>query len=317
MTRYYLYIFLTLFIFGCGEKIVNIDSTTYEPKIYIYGIIFPGKSVEDIKIERNFPLNTKVDLSSLAITDADVIITDLSTTENYKLNYNPITKKYDCLDLVIKEGVNYRLSVSATIDGKNVRAYGTTNVPKGRITINKELSKLETFSYEEKDIDGDYKYFEICWDVSSDIDVFRFGVEAVTYFKLDLGPGIILGNRPTSQEYLRYLIEVLNWTYIYSYWDTPVNPVNNVIFYQNNYTNNSYSLRIEGYDLGLIEKFKVVISYNTEEYNKYLSEPKEARDVDGNFMPVKNFINGDGVGFFGSRILEYSEELIMTGRESE
>jgi hypothetical protein len=90
-----------------------------------------------------------------------------------------------------------------------------------------------------------------------------------------------------------------------------------IVYYQNNYTNNSYSLRIEGYELGFIEKFRVVIGYDTEEYSNYVSEPKEARDVDGNFVPVKNFINGDGIGFFGSRILEYSEELIMTGRESE
>jgi hypothetical protein len=306
MNRYYLYIFFTLFTFGCGESIINIDSSTYEPKIYIYGFISSGQSVKDIKIERNFPINTKIDLASLAISDAEVILIDLSTNENYKLNYNPITKKYDCIDIVIKNSVSYMLSVDATIDGKSVHAYGTTTVPKGGITINKELSKLETFSLEEKDINGNYKYFEICWDVSGDdIPSFEFRVEVIT--------------RPNSlsisEEYYAYISNLDRPLYPYRYyWDSGY--PDNFIIYRNNYTNNSYCLRIEGYDLGRVGRFRVVIDYVPIEYSYYVLEPKEIRDADGNFVPAKSFINGDGVGFFGSTVCDYTGELIFQGRQN-
>ena len=291
MNKYYLYVFLTLFILGCDEPP---DSAA---KIFIYGIIYPNKSVEDIIIERNFPLDN--DINSLPITDAEVIITDRSTNENYKLTYNPITKKYDCVDLIIKAGITYRLTASATIDGKNVQAYGATNVP-GAITINKELSKLESFSWEEKDINGNYKYFEICWEVLDNIDIFYFTLERINY---------VMDIRTKSEEYSAYLSN-LNRPYGDSYYTWPEGVIN-LIAYHNNYTNSSYSLRIEGADLGRIQKFRVNIFHDTEEYRRYGLDPKKVRDANGNLVPMTNFINGDGIGFFGTKIIEYSEELML------
>ena len=106
---YLLFIIFTpiLLFWGCGDVSVNVDDNTYEPKIVVDGYLFPDEVPQNIKLARNYPLNSKIDLTQFYITDAEVSITDISKNNSCDLVFDPPTFSYkypgkDFIDLPIK-----------------------------------------------------------------------------------------------------------------------------------------------------------------------------------------------------------------------
>lgn len=176
-------IFLILIIgfISCGEGVVEIGQNTYSSKIVIEGYIFPGQKVKNIRITRNFPLNTRLDLNSLLIKNAIVTITDNQTNKIYSLSFNPSSLSYEYTgnDLIIDYDKSYSLSVQTTIDGKQLTANSTTRVPKKGFKILKEESILDSMKYREPDENGNVKQFKVVFRPSLDTDFYGISIVAL------------------------------------------------------------------------------------------------------------------------------------------
>ena len=77
----YIVIIGILFILSsrCGDVPVNVDEDTYVPKIVVDGYLFPGQKVKDIRITRNYALNTEIMLDQVVFSDVAVTVTDFCT----------------------------------------------------------------------------------------------------------------------------------------------------------------------------------------------------------------------------------------------
>ncbi|MCB0297977.1 MAG: DUF4249 family protein, partial [Calditrichaeota bacterium] len=121
-----------LMILGCGEGIVEVDDSQYQPKIAIEGFLFPHQPVERIYITRNFRVDQNLRQTGILLPNADVTLTDLQSGEVYPLTFDQDEYffRYTGSDLLIEYGHSYRLDVQATIEGSALQAGAVTTVPE-------------------------------------------------------------------------------------------------------------------------------------------------------------------------------------------
>lgn len=82
---------ISLLLTACGTGVVEVDDSNYEPKIAIDGYLYPHAPVTNIKITRNFPLNTSLLRTNIFLSDANVVLTDLAGRKDYPLTFNAQT----------------------------------------------------------------------------------------------------------------------------------------------------------------------------------------------------------------------------------
>jgi len=273
-------------VFSCGEGVVEIGQNTYLPKIVIEGYLFPNQKVENIRITRNFPLNTRPDLKSLILSNASVIITDLQNNRKYPLTYNlqKLSFEYNGVDLIIDFNKSYRLDVTADIEGKKLSAGSITTVPKQGFKILRNESILDSMKYRERDADGNVKQFKVAFTPSLDNSFYSISIVALdatiesfiydnAYFEIKLDD--------LKKQFDRYKYQ--------SKWLQNVKSDESKINYN-----------IEWLDTWFYGSYRLVIYAGDENYRLFFLTYRNVQEFDGNFHEPRINIEGDGIGVFCS-----------------
>jgi hypothetical protein len=274
MKKYLLFLILSMvFISACGDPEVDITGASYEPKIVVEGYLYPGEPVRDIRIMRNFKLNSVIDTSMLFIDNAIVSI------NGQPLQYNGLTRSYFSNSLSIEHGKKYELQVTASIDGEQLTASSSTVVP------------LQGFNV-----------------LTKNLGIHRYGVDTVLikfnpspssdFYALSIIPdsaslnNFIYDNKFQPNVKIDNLIEFFNRFRFQSAYllNITANPVDTV------------SYIIKEFDTWFYSSYRTIIYAGDKNFRDYVITAKRVREFDGNFHePVLNF-TGDGIGVFASAI---------------
>jgi hypothetical protein len=278
-----------LFFVGCGEGIVDLNSVKYEPKIVIDGYLYPNMKVANIKITRNFPLNQNIDITKLILYSAQVKLTDISNSKVYNLSFNPLELSfgYQGNDLNIGFGKTYRLDVSAIVDGKQLSAYSTTIIPNQGLAVSK--SNLDSMSYREKDNNGEVKKFNILFTPSNGTEFHVFSITSLDA-KLD---NFIYNNAYNTELDSNDIKDEFDRFKQSYYWFQNTNP--NGTFLSRN---------IEWHSIWFYGNYRVILYEADKNFQDFLLTHKNVMEMDGNFHEPQMHIYGDGIGVFGSAVMD-------------
>ncbi len=286
-----IYILIPLILFyGCGESIVEIGESTYIPKIVIEGYLSPGKKVENIRVTRNFPLNTQGNPLSLILFAADVKLTDLDNGKVYKLTFNPekYSFEYNGDDLAIGYNKSYKINVSASFEGYNLQTSGITVTPKKGFSILKNESILGEMKYRERDEAGNVKNFKVKFTPSEGT---RFYAVSIVALDAEIS-SFIYDNAyfEVKEDNLRDYFD--NYKYEFKW-------LQNV-----QYNVDKIEYDIEWLDTWFYGNYRTVIYAGDENYRLFTLTYNRVQEFDGNFHEPRMKLEGDGIGVFGSYIAD-------------
>lgn len=277
-----------IFLYGCGEGVVELEDAKYEPKIVIDGYIYPSQKVENIKITRNFPLEQDIDVSNVLLVNAEVSITDAASGKIYSLTFNPMkfSFEYQGNDLEIGYGKTYTLTVKAVIDNKPLEARSTTTVPLSGL---KALTNdLGTMKYREQDESGNIKKFNLKFTPSDKCEFYAYSIEAVdasvenfiydnAFHEVD--------SSDVEEDLDRYRHE----------WQGILNA---------KYDAENLNMNIEWHSIWFYGTYKVMLYASDRNLTDFVLTHKDVMELDGNFHEPRFHIEGDGIGVFGSAVVD-------------
>ncbi len=291
-----LFIVIIIIIYACGKGTVDVENASYRPKIVIDGYLIPNHKVEKIKITRNFRINQDLTQTSL-IPDVDkttVTITDLQNDNVYPLSfYNGGDHKlesyyweYNGSDLDIQFGQSYRLNVSATIEGKELNASAVTKVPeKGFEIVSINYTELR---YREPDENNQPINFKLTINRAPGTTFYVNTIQALNPSKYNF-----VYNNPYSNPDSSDVEEDLNdWSYTYDWTqDTPAT------------AGQTYIEMFWPYFM-FYDEYQIITMACDVNYKEFLQTYNDVQEEDGNFHEAKFNIKGDGIGVFGSVVLD-------------
>lgn len=282
-------IFASLLL-SCGDAVVNLDRETYSPKIVIDGYVLPHHKVDNIRISRNFPLNEEINVLDFPLKDADVSITDLNAGKSYPLTFNfgQLGFEYRKSDLEIMEGYSYRLSVSAEIDGKKLTASSTTTVPLDGFHIDRSVSQLDPLKYREKDENGNLRFFTISFKHSASTDFYALSIVAQEASMETFIEDNIFGlkKKDLDEDFLNRLKYEARWAQTSRSADEIT------------------TIKILWLDTWFYGQYRVILYAGDNNFKQYFLTHNNVQDIDGNLYEPKFFIDGDGIGVFGSALAD-------------
>lgn len=282
-----------ILFFSCGEGVVEIGPDDYEPKIVIEAFLFPGRPVSNIRIARNMPLNTQLTYDALMISDADVMITDLDDEKAYSLVFNSVHFYYELQGstFVPKYGKSYKLDVRAQIDGKNLHASSETTVPDfGFQLIEDECT--DSLTYYSEDSEGVLLKPQIVFERSDGTDFYAFSIVSV---QASLDNFIY----PPRNAYLpsdfdKEFLEENFTEMVYS---------NDELF--NSPPGNDRSIvDLEWYHFMFFGFYRVTVYAGDKNFKDFYFTKNSVMEPDGNLHDPVFHIDGDGIGVFGSAIVD-------------
>jgi hypothetical protein len=279
----------SVIIMSCGEGTVEVGPQTYTPKIVIEGYLQPGYDIE-VLITRNIPLNTQIDPSSVILSDADVVITDLQTNKDYALTYNPASGKfrYTGTDLVIDYDKSYKLTVNAVIDGKQLSAASATRVPKEGFSILRNESLLGTMKYREADNEGNVKKFKIVFNTSAGTTYY-----AISNIALDASLETFVYDNPYFDMDREDLEDDMAQFKYQMRWIQNANP-----------NGGKRDFEIDWLDLWFYSSYRLIVYAGDENFRLFVQTYGNVTEFDGNLHEPRFNITGDGIGIFGSYIAD-------------
>lgn len=294
------------FLAACGEGKVNLSDMPYTPKIVINGFITPGKAVDDIRIQRNFPVGRDIDLQDQYLREAVVTITDVATAEVIPLANNFIHANnhfYDSTNHIVDFDAEYRLDVTAVIDGDTLTASSTTRTPKAGLRIVPEWSTLGSMQFLERDSANNVKYFRVGFERSPGTQFYAVSMRALearaaTFIYPPDNP--FVGNDVDSTDINKNLGRLRTG----SLWiqDTPdtagVSGTDLYWFFLNFY--GPYHLTLYAGDLN---------------FRDFIQTYNQVQDIDGNFYEPVFHIDGDGIGVFASYVADTTGFTILRPEE--
>lgn len=279
----------SIILSSCGDNELVSSEADYKPKIVIEGLIYPGEDISGIRISRNFPLNQNVDASKLYLMDAQVILTDLETNNSYNLepNNGTFSFEYNGAGLSVGYGKSYKLDITAVIDGKTLHTSSITKTPSEGFRIIPERSIAGTLKYREKDANGEVKQFGICFEPTVGASFYAFSISSSAptiesfifdndYFEIDTSD--------VTDDFLSFS-QRYNWT-------------------MNLNSSEAYTHEISWLDLWFYGTYRIVVYAGDKNYHHFMATYGDVQEMDGNFHEPKFYIDGDGIGYFGSAIAD-------------
>jgi hypothetical protein len=269
---------------GCGEGVVDLSQAKYEPKIVMEAYIYPNHTIDNIKITRNVPFDKPINFSSVILSEAKVVLTDLDLNKQYDLYYNPENFSFEDKgkSIQVEYGKSYKLEVWAAIDGKNLYASSTTTVPLKGLKINQNLNS--TIRYREKDESGNLKKYNISLKPSQNADIHAISIVA---------------EKPN----------LINFIYENPYFkpDTSdirkdIDQYSNAFYWLQNFKPGAkqLSFEIEWMSIWFYSRYRVIIYGGDKNFKDFFLTQKDVQEMDGNFHEPKLHIEGDGIGVFAS-----------------
>lgn len=282
-------ILIPAFFISCGEGTVEIGRNTYAPKIVIEGYIYPNRKIENIRITRNVPI-ADIPNYPLFISDADVKIQDVQTSKEISLSYNKnkMSYEYNGSDFQIDYDKQYKLSVTAMIEGQRLSASSITKVPKKGFGIIPEQSILGTMKYRERDANNNVKEFKVVFRPSAGTNFY-----AVSIVALDGTLNTFVYENPFFEVRSKDLEKELdNFKYQFKWLQNVNSSAENI-----NYN-------VEWLDTWFYSKYRLIIYAADENFRLFSQTYKNVQEFDGNFHEPRINIIGDGIGVFGSAIAD-------------
>jgi hypothetical protein len=288
----FIFIITALIFISCGKTSVSIDERTYEPKIVIIGYIYPERPVSNIRITRNFPVGTTIDKTEIALREANVTLTDMSSNIRYELVYNPVslTFEYTEENLGIEYGNSYQLNVSANIDGFDLLASSTTTVPDKGLEIDHEKSVFGDLIYRETDENGQLITPKVAYRQSENSAFFLLSISA-----LDASIESFIYENPFGfdiKDALEDDAEIENFQYS-ARWTKPENQNGGISI-----------IEISWFQLWFYSPYRLVLYAGDENFYHFFRTHRSVQNVDGNLHEPLFHIDGDGIGVFGSAVID-------------
>lgn len=257
---------------SCGDPTIELDASSYEPKIVVEGYLYPGAPIRNIRITRNFPLNQNIDTASFVITDAVVKINGVL------LQFDRTALSYKTDALQVEKGKTYTLEVSAKVAGQALQTSASTTVPEtGFSLINKNLG---TFSY---GADINLKFIP-----SSETGFYAFSV------------------RPDSASVYNF---IYNNDFRSDIQPIDVQKDLNQYQFQMSFSENLHpsttdtlSHPVKDFDTWFYSTYKIIVYAGDSNFKNFVLTAPSVKEMDGNFHEPRMSLRGDGIGVFASAI---------------
>ncbi|MFH0736637.1 MAG: hypothetical protein V1773_00810 [bacterium] len=268
---------LPFLISACGDPVVEIDSSQYEPKISVEAFLFAGETVNSIKISRNFRIGEQVSLDDLKLTPQNNSV--VVTINDIPLEYDAVNKVYYNNQILIDYDKIYTLKVSAVVEGKSISTTSTTHSPSRGFGI--EADDLGTIKYRQADI-------HILYTPSPGTDFYAFSILADTASTANF-----IYNNPVEPNLNPKDVEDnFNQFFFQAYYVTNIN----------SYIPGPYDYKVQYYDAWFYSSYTAIAYAGDENFRYYIFTAKNVQEFDGNFHEPKVIFDGDGVGVFASAI---------------
>lgn len=284
--------FIIVSLCACGKTSITIDKSTYEPKIVINGYLYPEKQVSKIRINRNFPIGTTIDKENIALSDAEVVITDLQTDMNHYLSYNNITATFEYTesDLNIDYGNSYQLDVSANIDGIDLQASSITIVPEKGLKIDLDNSVYGDLFYREKDDRGELITPRVAYQQSDNAAFYLLSISA-----LDATLQTFIYENPFDfdiREALEEDAQIEDFQY-QARWTRPENQAGDFSV-----------IEVTWFQIWFYGPYRLIVYAGDTNFYHFYNTHRNVQQIDGNLHEPLFEIDGDGIGVFGSAVID-------------
>ena len=271
---------------ACGETSVNIDNSTYKPKIVVNGLLYTGEQIQKIKIMRNFPLNTTIISDEKYLTDALVTISN-----NYgdadTLYYSPLSNYYvsdsEAMDIV--GGEEYTLYVSAEIDGQQLWTRSSTIAPHLGFSINDQLSTAGDIPYRKYYINGLLTNPTVTFNRTEGAEFYGLSAVALDANDSTFIEDNIFGVDPDS------LDEMINYIKYISYWSSP-----------DNRAEGTSTIELPWYLIYFYSTYRLILYAGDLNFYHFFISHQNVMNIDGNLREPLFYFKGDGIGLFGSAV---------------
>lgn len=282
-----IFILISLLLLSCGDPTVDVGGR-YEPKIVIDGILISGQPVRDIRITRNVPLGT------FAITPLDdldnllVVLTDETDGISRTLSFDGNSETFRDTTWIVDPGHTYRLDVDAMIDGVALSATSRTTAPLLGFSVSDPA--LDSLVYNAKDMDGKAVKIGIPYVRSTGTADYVFSIQAIdtsiqNFIYSPINPIADVDSEDVADDiddFARQIDFVIN---------TPT-------------TGGSSLFNIELFHTWFYGRYRVIAYAADRNFRDFLLTHEQVQEPDGNFHEPVFHIDGDGIGVFGSAIVD-------------
>lgn len=288
-SKYLVLMITTALVFSCGESTVELEQT-YEPKIVVNAIIYPGQKVANISITRNIRLNTQPNPLTLFLNNANVSITDLLSGKVYNLTYNSAKFAYEYKgnDWLVDYDKSYQLFISAVIDGKTLSATSVTKTPKKGFSIIDSETISGDILYREKDKDNNVKEIPLKINLSQGTNFYPISLIA-----LDASDTTFIYNNSYVEVKREDVKKDLDR---YKYVQRQIQNINPGA--------NQFKFDINWISIWFYSRYRMVVYAADENFRLYNLTYRNVQEFDGNFHEPKINFQGDAIGVFGSMIAD-------------
>lgn len=285
--KYLMLMITTALVFSCGESTVELEQT-YEPKIVVNAIIYPGQKAANISITRNIRLNTQPNPLTLFLNNATVSITDLLSGKVYNLTYNSAKFAYEYKgnDWLVDYDKSYQLFISAVIDGKTLSATSVTKTPKKGFSIIDSETISGDILYREKDKDNNVKEIPLKINLSQGTNFYPISLMA-----LDASDTTFIYNNSYVEVKREDVKKDLDR---YKYVQRQIQNINPGA--------NQFKFDINWISIWFYSRYRMVVYAADENFRLYNLTYRNVQEFDGNFHEPKINFQGDAIGVFGSMI---------------
>ena len=266
-----------LLVYACGDPVVEINEVEYEPKIVVEGYLYPGETINEIKLMRNFPLETTIDSTGLFLTPGRNSVSASINDEPLLFNEN---KNYYYNDnITVQHGTPYTIKVSANLEGNDLYAESETLTPtEGFRIINNDLGIVK-YRNEKAMIE---------FNTSPGTGFYVFSIRAVDasvenfIYDNPFFPG--LEPQDVADDFDDFLFQL------------------NLILNINSDNGESIFYEISELDTWFYSNYSVIVYGGDENFKDYLLTVNQVQEPDGNFVEPEFHFRGDGIGIFGSAV---------------
>ncbi len=273
-----------LTLLACGEGKVTINESSYQPKIVIQGTLIPGQLAR-VKLRRNFPLNAVIDTGDILLRNAQARIADAEGNE-FELQFNSASGYYESPQLLVENGRTYILQVDATIDGKDLSANSTTKVPLPGFKILEHKSRLGSTGYRQEDDLGNLENLNIVFERSPDTDYYAASINALNADRSTFIYENVFVDLDSEDVDVEDFKNTFTWIQ-----DAPLEP-------------GESKIDIFSFLTWFYSPYQVIVYAADKNFKDFLSTNEQIQEIDGNFHEPAFHINGNGIGLFGSAVVD-------------
>ncbi|MBD3225149.1 MAG: DUF4249 family protein [Caldithrix sp.] len=289
---------LLSFLLSCGKTSVTVDEDTYDPKIVVQGLLHPGKPIQRVYINRNFPVNQTIDREHIPLENARASVTDLTSGASEILQYEADSAYYKGQTMVIQHEHTYRLQVEATVEDQLLTTQSTTTIPARGFAIDAAQSCKGDIIYRQPNADGRIRKPCIVYQRSRGVELYVLSIVA-----LDADSSTFIRNNPYGID-LKFVSENFEAFKFEEVW-SPNEPQ----------TPGISRLEIPWLDIWFYGRYRAILYAADRNFYEFFATHDNVQDFDGNLRePYFNF-EGDGIGVFGSAITDTIHFNIVSGTQ--